>query len=286
MHTLDALARYLVQLQADGRSAHTIRQYQRHVRLLAGWLDERGHRGFVGDLDHEDLALFLASPTATACPDGRPKKATSANTLRSSLRTFFGYLHAAGYTPTNPARLIRRARCGTPPPRALSVDEEQRFLAAIRNAPPRDRMLFTLMVRSGIRLGSALALNVEDVDLDRREMLLRETKNDRPDVVFVPEALVRPLREYLGDRERGPLFPTRTGGRVSARHAQRRFRVYVEAAGIRGASPHALRHTFATRLYERTGDIALVQRALGHRSIVSTLVYARADQRAVQEVIA
>ena len=58
----DALARFLVQLEADGRSPHTTRQYQRHVRLLAAWWRDVGPGGAVGDIGHEDIALSLASP--------------------------------------------------------------------------------------------------------------------------------------------------------------------------------------------------------------------------------
>src|SRR6187397_1323555 len=112
----DALARYTTQLEADGRSPHTIGQYQRHVGLLGAWLGSPE----IETIAHEDLARFLASANARTRPDGKVKRATSANALRTSLRTFFRYAHEAGYCLANPARLIRRAMCGTAPPRALS----------------------------------------------------------------------------------------------------------------------------------------------------------------------
>src|SRR5262249_9982832 len=98
MDIKDALDRYLTQLKADGRSPHTSAQYQRHVTLLAVWLDERGHGGAVEEIDHETLAQFLASPAARERPDHKTKKATSTNALRTSLRTFFRYCHDGGYT--------------------------------------------------------------------------------------------------------------------------------------------------------------------------------------------
>ena len=115
----DALARFLIQLEADGRSLHTVAQYQRHVRLFAHWWRDVGHSAAVGKITHEDVARFLSGPQARTRPDGRRKKAGSVNALRSSLRGFFSYLHRAGYIPTDPCRLVRRAICGTPPPRAL-----------------------------------------------------------------------------------------------------------------------------------------------------------------------
>jgi site-specific recombinase XerD len=72
---------------------------------------------------------------------------------------------------------------------------------------------------------------------------------------------------------------------MTRRHAERRFRVWVEKAGIRRASPHSLRHTFATKLYKRTGDVLLVREALCHRSISSTLIYARVDAERLRRVL-
>ena len=123
MHIEDALDRFLTQFDADGRSPHTRGQYQRHIRLLARWLASDGRSGEVEPLDYERLAVFLTTPEARTRPDGCPKKATSTNSLRTSLRCFFLHLHRAGYIRSDPARLIRRARCGTPPPRALSDKE-------------------------------------------------------------------------------------------------------------------------------------------------------------------
>src|SRR5215471_15661776 len=131
MELAEALSKYVVQLQADGRSPHTIGQYRRHLGLLGTWLKGRGHACAVEEIDHETLAQFLASPVARERPDGKTKRATSTNALRTSLRTFFKYCHDGGFTRTNPARLIRRALCGSSPPRALSDDEAGRLLLTL-----------------------------------------------------------------------------------------------------------------------------------------------------------
>ncbi|MFG0318969.1 MAG: tyrosine-type recombinase/integrase [Planctomycetota bacterium JB042] len=290
MRVEDALDRYVTQLRADGRSDHTIRQVERHVRALARWLEEEGREPEVGAIDHEILALFLVSDAARLRPDGRPKRATATNALRSSVRTFFGYVHSAGHVPANPARLVRRARCGTPPPRAFTDDERERLVAALDRAETwedrRDRALFLTMLGTGIRLGSALGLDVADVDLDAGELAVRRTKGDRPGRAFLPAGTAEVLRGWIGRRPDGPVFPGRGGGRLSARHVQRRFAGWLARAGIRRpASPHSLRHDFATRLYRRTGDLPLVKEALGHRSIASTIVYARAGAERVRAAV-
>src|SRR5258707_15633578 len=180
----ESLSRYLTQLRADGRSPHTAGQYRRHVTLLATWLHESGHNTDVENVSHETLAQFLSSPSARTRPDGKSKKATTANALRTSLRTFFRYCHDGGYTQSNPARLVRRALCGTPPIRALSDEEQGRLLLALAKgvgpAAERDRMLFVLMLGSGIRVGSALALEAREVDLEPGELQPGTTKGKVP----------------------------------------------------------------------------------------------------------
>jgi integrase/recombinase XerC len=286
MRIEDALARYTTQLQADGRSPHTIGQYQRHIGLLGSWLRGNGNNGNVEEIDHETLARFLASDVARQRPDGKTKKATSANALRTSLRTFFKYCHDGGYTRSNPARLIRRALCQPPPPRALSDDEAGRLLLALAAGvgpeAERDRALFTLMLGSGIRLGSALALETRDVDLERGELALRFTKGNCPVSVPLSRTVAAHLRSYMEGRADGYLFTGRNGRALCARHAQRRLGIWCRKAGVeRRISPHDLRHSFAISLYRRTRDLLLVQQALRHRSIVSTTVYARTDDAAV-----
>jgi site-specific recombinase XerD len=286
-----ALDRYVQQLQADGRSPHTIGQYKRHVGLFGRWLTAHAHGADVEEIDHEDVARFLGSQAARSRPDGRTKRATSTNALRTSLRTFFGFVHAAGYAKVNAARLVRRAMCGTPPPRALSDAEQERLLDALARGKgelaQRDHALFHLMLATGIRLGSALALESRDVDLERGEIYLRCTKGDRPEVVYLGRAIRDHLRQYMERRDDGPLFLGHGRRALCARHVQRRLALWLARASVaQRASPHALRHSFATTLYRRTGDVYLVKEALKHRSIASTLVYAQANEGRLREALA
>jgi len=286
----EALARYRTQLDADGRSPHTIDQVVRHVRALGRWLDATDHDDRVDALTHEDVAAFLTSDAARCRADGTPKRPTSTNALRSSLRTFFAFVHAAGYAKTNPARLVRRARCEDPPPRALSEDEQRRLLAALDDAEGdaeiRDRMMVTLMLATGLRLGATIGLDVRDVDIAAGELTVR-TKGSRVERVVLPRDVGRRLAAFLGARTNGPVFESRHGQRLSPRQARARLALWSQRAGLRRvASPHALRHTFAMALYRRTDDLLLVQAALGHRAIASTTVYARADRRRLREVLA
>ena len=288
MHLQAALQGFLLQLQADGRSPHTIGQYRRHGTALANWLATTSADTDVAALTPETLARFFASDAARTSCRGGAKKATSANAMRTSVRCLAKHLHDAGLVATNPARLLRRARCAPPPPKALRPDEQERLLAvlATANGPEaeRDRALIELLLGTGVRIGSAIGLDVEDLDLDHGEVTLRRTKNNRPTTAVLPAAIGEKLKVFLGTRTTGPLFLA-GDRRVSVRHTQRRIARWFQAAGISGRSAHSLRHTFATGLLARTGDLRLVQAALNHSSVVSTTVYVAVDRTRLRAAV-
>ncbi|MFN0009333.1 MAG: hypothetical protein ACKVXR_15625 [Planctomycetota bacterium] len=132
-----------------------------------------GRNGEVAQIECETLATFLASSTARSHPEGATKKATSANALRTSLRTFLNYAHEAGDTRSNRTRLVRRALSSTPSPRASSDEEQGRLLLALAAGTgpeaKRDHALFAWTLGSGIRLGSALALETRDLLLVQQD---------------------------------------------------------------------------------------------------------------------
>jgi integrase/recombinase XerC len=283
-----ALQAFLLQLEADGRSIHTIGQYRRHGAALVNWLAATGAGTNVADLTPDLLARFFASDSAKTSCRGGPKKATSANAMRTSTRCFFRWAHESGLTANNVARLLRRARCAPPPPKALHDDEQKRLLEVVAAATgaeaARDRMLVQLLLGTGIRIGSALALDIEDIDFTHGELTLRTTKNDRPTTVLVPKAIVQQLKAFVGTRSAGPLFLA-NDRRISMRHAQRRLAAWFAAARIVGRSAHSLRHSFAMRIYSETQDILTTQLALGHVSVASTCVYARSDKTRLRAVV-
>ncbi len=140
--------------------------------------------------------------------DGKPKKESAVNTLRSSLRCFFSYLAASGVLARDPSKLIRRARCGPPPPRTLSPEDQERLLAVLRIVNGgADYALFHLLLGAGPRISSALALEVRDLDLVRGEATLRHAKGDRPAVLVLPREVSDHLPQLPGWTHRGAALP-------------------------------------------------------------------------------
>ncbi len=285
MRVSEATAAYITQLEGDGRSIHTVKQAARFLRKLSAEL----HDPPIATVKHEDLARFLASGAVTKRADGGARKANSANALRSVVRSFFAFSHAAGYCTMNPARLIRRARCAPPRPKGLSDGDATKFLAALdtasTRAEKRDRAMFRTMLGLGLRVGSVVALDVDDLDFDNAELRVRVLKNRDQDVLFVPPELVAMLRDYIGKRTAGPLFPDASGYRIGTRQVGRRLEAWSARAGIKPTSPHTLRHRFAMTMYERTRDVLLVGRLLCHRSVASTATYARPSMADVRKVM-
>jgi site-specific recombinase XerC len=282
MRVSDALRVYLVQLEADGRSMHTIKQAQRHVRLFASWASDLP----IADVGHELVARFLASDAVRLRADGGPREPTSSNTIRSSLRRFGAFCHAAAYVASDPTRLVRRARTRPPSPKALSESDMAKLMNALAQASTplelRDRTMITLMARTGLRLGSLVALDIEDIDFDAGEIRVRVLKNGGDDVVVLPDDVAELLREHIGVRRSGPLFISTHGARIGARHVRRRLEQWGRRAGVASIHPHALRHRFAMAVYERTGDLLVTAAALCHRSVASTQVYARPERERVR----
>ena len=288
MHLQVALGQFQVQLAADGRSEHTRKQYQRHVVAFLSWINRNGRDANIANITPNTVAEFFGSADARMSARGGTKRATSANAQRTSLRCFLRWAHESGLATSNAARLLRRARCAPPPPKALRDDEQTRLLAVLAAATgpeaERDRMLIELLLGTGIRIGSAIALDIEDIDLDHSELTLRTTKNDRPTTAVLPAAIAEKLKEFLGTRTTGPVFLA-GDRRVSIRHVQRRIAGWLKAAQITGRSAHAFRHTFACRVYSATGDLQVTQQALGHASIASTVIYAKVDKARVRAAV-
>jgi integrase/recombinase XerC len=141
-----------------------------------------------------------------------------------------------------------------------------------------------------MRLGSLVALNLSDIDLKSGIAQIR-TKGNGRDKVFLNPQLQGLIARYLRNlgpeantSPASPLFRSVHGRRLGARQIQLNFARWCREVGV-SASVHSLRHTFATRLYRKTGDLHLVQKALGHRQITTTEIYATVSDQSLKRAI-
>jgi site-specific recombinase XerD len=283
MRLSTAIKRFYTQLRADGKSEHTRGAYVRDLQRFHSWL---GKDRIVETITPSILARYCAS---RQCTD---RRTISINRTKTALRVFFKFLVDTGYLDTDPAGLIKNGRAEPKIPQHLTAVEARKLLAAIPtkdgSVASRDRVMFTLLFHTGIRLGSLVQLRVCDVRLKERT-LRTNGKSGTEQSVYLKSSLRRVLRSYLTKVNLAPddpLFPSRNGGQLGRRQVQIRFHHWLAKAGIRRhLTVHSLRHTFAMNLYRNTGDLRLVQTALGHKHIGTTEIYARVEDKALRRAL-
>lgn len=283
MRLSTAIKRFGTQLRADGKSEHTRGAYLRDLAAFKEWV---ARDPGVEMITSNTIARYL---TSQHLGHMRP---ISVNRTKTALRMFFQFLADAGCIETNPARLIKNGRTEPKMPGHLTCREVRKLLGAIPtndgSVAKRDRVMFTLLFQTGIRLGALVQLKVRDVRLSEQTLRING-KGGTQQSVYLKSSLRRVLRSYLTKASRAPddpLFPSRNGGPLGRRQVQLRFHHWLARAGIkRHLTVHSLRHTFAMNLYRNTGDLRLVQTALGHKHISTTEIYARVEDKALRKAL-
>ena len=282
-------------LAAEGRSPNTASAYLRDLRQLTSVLLER-HPGLT--LGHVTSAMIdeaLTSPAVVNSAAGTPRAPASLHRFKAAVRSFFAWAEETGQVAENPARSVTLRRLPRTTPTFLTEPEKRRLSKELRGRSSklarRDRVIVELFLGTGIRLQELVSLDVDDVDLDAKHLRVR-AKGGVPQVKFLKSTLRSLLRLYLNERrpqgngECSALFLSNRGSRLSAGQVANRVKYWLRRARIdKRISPHGLRHTFATHLYSRTGDILVVKRALGHRDLSTTEIYTHLVDDALEDAL-
>jgi integrase/recombinase XerC len=282
-------------LAADGRSPNTISAYLRDLKCFAGVLSARHPGVTTSQATPSMLDEALTAPAVLRTVSDTPRSPASLHRFKAAVRSFFTWLEETGQASENPARSVTLRRVPRTPPSFLTEAEKRRLLKELRGRSStmaiRDRVVIELFLGTGIRLQELVDLDIDDVDLDAKHLHVR-AKGDVPQVKFLKSKLRSLLRGYLkerrrqGDGECQALFLSNRGTRLSERQVARRLEHWLKAAGIeKQLTPHSLRHTFATHLYSRSGDILVVQRALGHRDLSTTQIYTHLVDGVLEDAI-
>ena len=165
-------------------------------------------------------------------------------------------------------------------PRTLTDDERLALLAQCNVryvAPHRNLCMMRIMLEAGLRAGEVVALRPSHLTMTSCKLLVKQGKGAKDRVLWISESLRDEVGRWLERRPTSTwLFPTNTGQQLDTRYLRTMVKRYAEKAGIAGwehVSPHTLRHTFATDLYRETKNIRLVQKALGHSDLSTTMIY-------------
>jgi len=162
--------------------------------------------------------------------------------------------------------------------RKLPVVFSQEELRRLFKAPQRlkQRVLLSLIYSAGLRVSEVCKLKISDIDFDRSQIHVRESKNNKSRYVVLSDYISKGVKQYIkGSKPKVYLFNGREKGSPLGHGAvQQTFRLAVEKAGIqKDVCVHTLRHSFATHLLEQGVDIVTIKEQLGHAYIQTTMMY-------------
>lgn len=290
-----AVAGYLDHLTVErGLAANTLAAYRRDLDRYVEYLTTRG----VDDpsaVREADVADFLAT-IRTGEDGGAPLRATSAARAVVAVRGFHRFLLLEGRTATDPAGRVQPPATPKRLPKAISVGDVERLLAATATDTVtglRDRALLEVLYGSGARISEAVGLAVDDLDAGAGLVRLHG-KGGKERVVPLGRYALDAVDAYrvrarpvLAARGRGTaaVFLNARGGPLSRQSAWAILAAAAERAGLAArVSPHTLRHSFATHLLEGGADVRVVRELLGHASVTTTQLYTRVTADTLREV--
>ncbi|WP_456284908.1 site-specific tyrosine recombinase XerD [Microbacterium sp. JZ70] len=288
-----AVDAYLRHLTIErGLSEHTIAAYRRDLEGYAAWLRANG----VDDADAVTPAIAAEFAAARAGEDP-PPAASSLARLQSSVRGLHRFLVREGLAADDPAQRLRPPKQPQRLPKALTIEQVERLLAAPSPDEPlgiRDRALLELLYATGARVSEAISLDVDD--LASGDVLRLRGKGSKERIVPVGsfaraavDAYLTRVRPELAAKGRATakLFLGARGAPLSRQSAWLVIQAAAERAHLEAhVSPHTLRHSFATHLLQGGADVRVVQELLGHSSVATTQIYTHVTVDTLRDVYA
>ncbi len=287
-----ALDQFLAYLRGERRySARTVDAYERDVgaflTFLTAHLGEPAKLTDLAGLHARDLRAYLAFRRQNHAPTGpSPLSHGSLARALAAIRSYFRYLERShGVLNAQIARVCgpKTQRCA---PRPVTEEAAKALLELASEGPiawvaARDAAVLSLLYGAGLRIGEALSLTGADAPL--RDALRVQGKGDKQRLVPILPAVAEAVERYIAmapfqlDAKR-PLFRGVKGGPLSARQVQRLMARLRATLGLPDtATPHALRHAFATHLLAGGADLRAIQELLGHSDLSTTQVYTQVD---------
>jgi integrase/recombinase XerC len=290
-NALDAYMRHLS--QARNASPHTVKNYGHDIQVFSQFygkhLGEEVKVATLSKLEVSDARAWLSDLAS------KNVGASSRARALSSLRGFYRFLARSKLTENAVLKTLRAPKRNAPAPRPLSTDSIDQLL---QEAPLvkegweglRDRALFLLLYGSGLRLSEALSLNGEDISALESGQITVTGKGRKQRVVPVLEKVGEGLKDYMKTcphpfEKKLPLFKGMRGKVLNPAQAQKAMRSLRRQLQFPDhATPHALRHSFASHLLNSGADLRSIQELLGHASLSTTQVYTKVDETTLLKV--
>lgn len=276
----------------------TIRNYRHYLTRFSSWLNKKVARPRPASLDLKLLKQYRVYLADFADDKGNTLSRSTQNYHVVALRSFLRWLVKNDYETVAPEK-VDLPKGESRSLKFLRPEHIERLLSQpsiSEEAGLRDKAILEAFFSTGLRVSELVKLNRDQIDLARREFGV-VGKGGRSRVVFLSERAARWLGRYLGARNDDfrPLFirysgknePERDGEnmRLTSRSVQRLVEKYVKQAKLPvKATPHVLRHSFATDLLVAGADIRSVQEMLGHKNIATTQIYTHVTDQQLRQV--
>ena len=296
-------------LTIRGRSQRTVDGYHVDLRCFLRYLRASRELGAIPeDLSQVDIVhlspqticsvtlsdayafLVYTQGSRENSPNTRARKT-------SALRSFYKYLHVkTNLLPENPLENLDLPAVRKSLPKYLTLGESQRLLEAAAAVPDnqRDVCILTLLLNCGMRLSELVGIDLGSINLEDSTLRLLG-KGNKERIIYLNQACREAIGAYLAVRpipekveHRSALFLSQRKTRLSPRRVEQLVEGYLAAAGLgdRGFSPHKLRHTAATLMYQYGGvDIRILQDILGHTNLGTTEIYTHISESQRQDAM-
>ncbi|MBQ3309359.1 tyrosine-type recombinase/integrase [Candidatus Saccharibacteria bacterium] len=302
LYVIDLIQDFLEHVEIEmGRSINTARNYELYLNRFYEICSE----GLKGEMKPSDITEEMLRKYRLRLnrfeTDNRHTRLTATTQAYHliALRGFLKYLARRGINSLDPS-LVDLPKTHRPQVTFLHYDEIQAMLDEIdleTETGLRDRAIIELLFSGGLRVSELCKLNRDDINLDKKEFVVRgKGSKDRP--IFIDESAAERVRDYLTVRHdslpalflnnsRNSGLPDTSGDyrRLTPRSIQRIIEKYTRAAGItKHVTPHTLRHSFATDLLMNGADLRAVQSLLGHSNISTTQIYTHITDTHLKDV--
>ena len=275
---IEAFLQYLT--KDKGYSQNTLAAYRNDLTQMAAFIAAEQAKGIITSYDGLLKSYLL---------NLREKRYSVATTARkvASAKSFFKFMVDSGRMKENPAQSLPSPQVSKRALKFLSPSEYQKLLgeAAKLSTPEarRDAVMLELLYATGLRIGELVALNTENIDLERNYVSIdskRQVPFDHRLGPILRNFLRNDRLDLLYDESERALFLNRRGKRLTRQGFWQIIKGYAERAGLGGkVTPQTLRHSFAKRKVQNGVELNQVQRLLGHAFISSTRIYKQPSLR-------
>lgn len=288
---MDYLTQYEEWLESEGKGEKTIIAYLYAVRSLVQWYEERTGDDFnpeeITALDLQDWRSFLQTVKGYS--------PTTINKQIAAIKTYWAFLTDRELTKVNPTRTLKMKRSSVVnlAPRWLSRQEQAKLLHEIEKEKrdwkrTRDLAIAQTMLQGGLRVSEVSALNVEDVDLKHRTLVVVNGKGGKCRIMPMNRDLSSAINNWLsvrGNTREKALFLSERGCRLTERGIQYQMRNYLDNLGLTDVTVHSLRHSFAKNLIDAGQPLQIVAQLAGHESLETTRRYVTPSEHDLRKAV-